>query len=59
VEVDKYRWRISKKDGKSTLIGGVEKRGWFSVVVEDDEEPALDAAAKHCPVNIIRYEKLK
>jgi ferredoxin len=37
----------------------VEKRGWFSVVVEDDEEPALDAAAKHCPVNIIRYEKLK
>lgn len=58
VEADKYRWRISKKDGKSTLIGGVEKKGWFSVVVADEELHPIEAAIKHCPVNIIRMEKL-
>lgn len=58
VEADKYRWRISKKDGKCTLIGGAEKKGWFSVVVDDDELEQIKAAEKHCPVNIIRWEKL-
>ena len=59
VEADSFRWRISRKDGKSVLIGGTEKKGWFSVVVDDDEEPRLFQAAKHCPVNIIRFETLK
>lgn len=58
VEADKYRWRISKKDGKSTLIGGVEKKGWYSVVVDDDELKSIEAAIEHCPVNIIRFDKL-
>jgi ferredoxin len=58
VEADKYRWRISKKDGKSTLIGGAEKKGWFSVVADDDEIPAVEAAIQHCPVNIIRYDRI-
>lgn len=58
VEADKYRWRISKKDGKSTLIGGTEKKGWFSVVADDDEIPAVEAAMQHCPVNIIRYDHI-
>lgn len=57
-EADKYRWRISKKDGKSSLIGGKEKKGWFSVLVEDDELTQVEAAAQHCPVNIIRFDKL-
>ena len=58
VEADKYRWRISKKDVKSTLIGGTEKKGLFSVVVENDEEPAIEKALRNCPVNIIRYQLL-
>jgi ferredoxin len=58
VEADAFRWRISRKDGKSVLIGGKEKRGWYSVLVDDDEEQALHQAATHCPVNIIRFEKL-
>lgn len=58
VEADKYRWRISKKDGKSTLIGAAEKKGWFSAVVDDDEAERLEAAKTHCPVNIIRWEQL-
>lgn len=58
VEADKYRWRISKKDGKSTLIGGIEKKGWFSVVVDEEEAQTLEAATIHCPVNIIRWKRL-
>jgi ferredoxin len=58
VEADPFRWRISRKDGKSVLIGGKEKRGWYSVLVEDDEELTIQQATMHCPVNIIRFEKL-
>ncbi len=58
VEADKYRWRVSKKDGKCTLVGSTEKKGWFSVVVEDDEGPAIEKAARNCPVNIIRYQTI-
>lgn len=59
VEADKYRWRISKKDGKSTLIGGIEKKGWFSILVDDHELEANLVARQHCPVNIIQVEVLK
>lgn len=37
VEAADYRWRISTRDGKCTLVGGVEKRGFYSVVVNDHE----------------------
>lgn len=58
VEADKYRWRVSKKDGKCTLIGGKEKKGWYTVLVEDDEYDANLIASNHCPVNIIKIEKV-
>jgi ferredoxin len=58
VEADPFRWRISRKDGKSVLIGGKEKKGWYSVLVDDDEQNPLQQAATHCPVNIIRFEKI-
>ena len=55
VEVDKNRWRISKKDGKSTLIDSQEKKGWFTTIVTDEEEDKIKAAIQHCPVKIIQY----
>jgi len=58
VEVDKFRWRMSKKDGKCTLIGSADKKGWFSVVVDTDEFERIQVAEQHCPVNIIRWTKL-
>ncbi len=58
VEAAKYRWRVSRKDGKCTLIGAVQKKGFFSVIVEDDEEVANRIAAKNCPVRIIKVETL-
>ncbi|MFZ4798107.1 MAG: ferredoxin [Bacteroidia bacterium] len=56
-EAAPYRWRMSKKDGKCTLIGGNEKKGFFSISVGDDEWDDNVKAAKHCPVNIIKIEK--
>lgn len=58
VEVNNSRWRISRKDGKSTLIGSVEKKGIYMVSVFDDEYNANELAAKNCPVKIIRLEKV-
>lgn len=54
VEAADYRWRISKRDGKCTLIGGIEKKGFYTVVVDDEELEANTLAAKNCPVNIIK-----
>lgn len=58
VEAARYRWRLSKKDGKCTLIGGKEKKGFYTISVGDDEWDDNVMAAKHCPVNIIKLEKV-
>ena len=57
VEIAYDRWRMSKKDGKCTLIEGKNKKGFFSAVVGDDEY--IVNAAKACPVKIIKVEKVK
>ena len=59
VEAANYRWRISRKDGRCTLIGSTEKNGLASVVVGDDEFEDNKIAAKNCPVRIIKIEKTK
>jgi len=58
VEAADYRWRVSKKDGKCTLIGAVEKRGFYSVLVNDHELDDNLKAAANCPVRIIRVQEL-
>jgi ferredoxin len=57
VEAAPFRWRISKKDGRSTLIGGIEKKGIYSISTQDDELDANLLAAKNCPVNIIKIQQ--
>ncbi len=54
VEAAKNRWRVSRRDGRSVLIGATEKRGIHSVLVSDDEKHENEMAAKNCPVNIIQ-----
>lgn len=56
VEVAPYRWRISKKDGKSTLIESTEKKGIYRTQVSDDELNENILAAQNCPVRIIKIE---
>ena len=58
VEAADFRWRISKKDGKCTLVGGLEKGGFYSIVVDDDELGPNLLASKNCPVKIIKIIKL-
>lgn len=58
VEAAYNRWRMSKKDGKCTLIGSKEKRGFHSVIVGDDEFEENVVAAEVCPVKIIKVEQL-
>lgn len=57
VEVAPERWRISRTDGKSTLIDGVTKKGIQSVVVSKDEALVCDEAARSCPVNVIQVTR--
>jgi ferredoxin len=49
---------MSKKDGKCTLIGATEKRGFHSIIVGDDELEQNLEAVKVCPVKIIKVEKI-
>lgn len=56
VEAAAYRWRISRKDGKVTLVQGIEKKGIFSISVAADELDDNLRAAAHCPVNCIKVE---
>ncbi len=58
VDAAKYRWRISRKDGKCILIGGREKKGFYTVMAGDDEWEANVKAANQCPVKIIKLEKV-
>jgi ferredoxin len=58
VEIAFHRWRMSKKDGKCTLIGSKNKKGFYSVVVGDDEYEVNKKAMEACPVKIIKVEKL-
>ena len=59
VEAADYRWRISRKDGKCTLIGGIEKNNFYTKRIEDHEYEDNALAAKNCPVSIIKITKLK
>ena len=57
VEAAPYRWRVSRKDGRSTLVGG-EKRGMMYMVdISADEYEANLAASVNCPARIIRIEE--
>ncbi len=52
------RWRMSKKDGKSTLIGAEDSRGFHTVRVSDEEFDENVRAAQSCPVKIISVKKV-
>ncbi|HRD81240.1 MAG: ferredoxin [Saprospiraceae bacterium] len=53
VELAPEHWRMSKKDGKSVLLGAQEKRGFYTLRLEEEAFEQNQAAAKACPVNII------
>ena len=58
VEAAPDRWRVSKKDGRSNLVGGKNKKGIYQVQVSMDEYEQNLKAAENCPVKIIRLQVL-
>lgn len=56
VELAYSRWRMSKKDGKSVLLGATNKKGFHTVKVGDEELEENEKAAEACPVNIIKVK---
>jgi len=57
VEAAPDRWRVSKSDGRCNLVGSKQKKGFFHVVIDEDEYPQNLLASKNCPVKIIKIEK--
>ena len=54
VEMAPQQFQMSKKDGKTVLLHGQEKKGFFTL--KSNDYSILDNrenAAKACPVNII------
>ncbi len=58
VEYAADRWRMSKKDGKCTLINGVNRKGFYTTRVGNEEFEDNKKAAQACPVNIIKVKKI-
>jgi ferredoxin len=56
VEAAPERWRVSKKDGRCTLIDSKEKKGIFQATVHTDEYEDNIRAAANCPVKIIKVK---
>lgn len=58
VEAAPYRWRVSKRDGRCTLVGGKEKRGFWVINVSEMEQEDNEIAARNCPVRIIQIKQI-
>ncbi len=58
VELAYQRWRMSKKDGKCTLLDGINKKGFYTAKVGDEEYDENVKAADACPVNIIKIKRI-
>ena len=48
VEAAPSRWRISRKDGKCSLVGAESKNGIFTTKIQDQD---------NCPVHIIQIHQ--
>jgi ferredoxin len=53
VEIAPEFWRMSRKDGKSVLLGAEDKRGNFVLKIPDTDFDLHKKAADVCPVKII------
>jgi ferredoxin len=47
-------FRMSKRDGKSTLLKSVEKKGFHTARLLNAEQQLIEETCKLCPVKIIK-----
>lgn len=57
VEVAPQRWQMSKKDGRSVLLDGKNRRGFWTTQVGEEERESNEKAASLCPVHIIKVRE--
>ncbi|ROH97862.1 ferredoxin [Chryseobacterium daecheongense] len=53
-ELQPELWRMSKKDGKATLINAIEKKNVFILKISAEEVDKSLVTAQMCPVTIIQ-----
>ena len=58
VELAFDQWRMSKKDGKATLLNAENKKGFHTVKIDNSEFDSNVKAAEACPVNIIKVKMI-
>jgi ferredoxin len=58
IELAPDRWRMNKKDGRSVLLGSRNKKGLYTVEVNDAEYEVNKISAQVCPMKIIRINRL-
>ena len=59
VEAAPEYWRMSKKAGKCTLLHSVDKKGFHTVKINDEEAYEQNMrAAELCPVKIISVKRV-
>ncbi|MFY8022365.1 MAG: ferredoxin [Bacteroidia bacterium] len=58
VEADAANWRMSRRDGKSVLIGATEKKQIYQIKFPNEELEAAKRAELVCPVKIIQVKEL-
>jgi ferredoxin len=50
------RWRMSKTDGKSVLVGGEKKKLVYTTLISEDEVEINKKIADACPVKLIKIQ---
>ncbi|MFZ1523427.1 MAG: ferredoxin [Saprospiraceae bacterium] len=53
-EMQPEYWRLSKKDGKATLINGLLKKDTHILEIPDEDIELSKQTAEHCPVKVIK-----
>ncbi|MBK6825367.1 MAG: ferredoxin [Saprospiraceae bacterium] len=53
-EMQPEYWRLSRKDGKATLVNGVLKNQTYVLEIGAREVDLSEETAIHCPVKVIK-----
>jgi len=53
-EMQPELWRMSKRDGKATLLRSTEKKDVFVLPIHKDIQHQTEQVKKACPVKIIK-----
>jgi ferredoxin len=53
-ELQPELWRLSKKDGKATLVNSIVKKDVFLLAVNNNDQQKTEEVKRACPVKIIK-----